>query len=108
MPLEDDVCPMFGNPCRHLSIEKTSRPYTEIERDGRTGLYVPKGCGRKVVVVGEYCNASGKYVRDMHYCEVKYSMTRVAQPPLKELVELLQRREKARVEKIQAGCIGWR
>jgi hypothetical protein len=108
MPLEDEVCPMFGNHCRHLSVEKTSRPYTEIERDGRTGLYVPKGCGRKVVVVGEYCNDSGKYVRDMHYCPVKYSMTRVTQPPLKELVDLKKRREEAMIKKLMMGCVGWR
>jgi hypothetical protein len=108
MPLEDEVCPMFGNHCRHLSVEKTSRPYTEIERDGRTGLYVPKGCGRKVVVVGEYCNDSGKYVRDMHYCPVKYSMTRSTQQPLKELVDLKKRREEAMIKKLMMGCVGWR
>ena len=73
---------MFGDRCRHLSIEKTSRPYTEIERDTLTGLYRPKRYGRKIAIVGEYCNDFGKYVRDMHYCPVRYSLTKHTAPEI--------------------------
>jgi hypothetical protein len=106
--LADSVCPMFGNQCRHLSIERTPRPYTEIERDELTGLYRPKRRGVNIAIIGEYCNDYGKYVRDMHYCPVKYSMTKATQQPLKELDDRKKRKEKARVEKLMVGCVGWR
>jgi hypothetical protein len=107
-PLTNDICPMFGNPCRHVSIERTSRPYTAIERDQRTGLYRPTGSGRKVVVLGEYCNDAGMWVRDMHYCPVRYSLTRATREPLKALVARKEKRDKARAERMAVGCVGWR
>jgi len=78
--IQNDVCPMFGDRCRHLSIEKTSRPYTELQKDPSTKLFKPLRAGRKVVIIGEFCNDAGKWVADMHYCPVKYSLAN----PIKE------------------------
>lgn len=73
--MTDNICPMFGDRCGHLSIEKTSRPCTEITKDPTTGLFKPVRASRIVVVLGEFCNDYGKFVKDMHYCPVRYSLS---------------------------------
>jgi hypothetical protein len=61
-----------------------------------------------VDVLGEYCNDPGKWVRDMHYCPVRYSLTRATREPLKALVARKEKRDKARAERMAVGCVGWR
>lgn len=73
----NDPCSMNdGKPCFYCSIEKTTRPYTRIEKDTRTGLFKPVCLGRKTVERGEYCNNACEWVENLHYCPVKWEHTK--------------------------------
>lgn len=86
MTTRDDLtCPMFGDVCRHCSPTIEVRPYTKIERDSRTGLYVQKGIGKNFVDLGLYCNNIGAYVNDLHYCPARWALHRGVVKPKKEV-----------------------
>jgi len=72
----DEKCSMIGGPCRHCSVEHTTRPYTRIEKDAKTGLFKPVGMGRKTVEIGEFCNDAGKLVERMCFCPLVWDRMR--------------------------------
>lgn len=79
-------CPMFGEACRHCSMEHTTRPFTKIVKDPNTKLFKPIGLGNTKVPLGEYCNNVGAWVRDLHYCPARWALRRgtTAPPPIKK------------------------
>jgi|SRR5271157_862399 len=81
--LTDIVCPMFGDVCRHCSLEITIRPFAKIKKNLITGLFEPDGQGSKKVELGEFCNNSGiHYVRDLHYCPRRWALRGYRYPGL--------------------------
>ena len=73
-----ETCPMFGTECRHCSIETTLRPFTSIKMENNH--FVPIKTGYKKIVLGAFCNDSGKWIEDMHYCPVIYSQSHYREP----------------------------
>jgi len=71
--LELETCSMFDEKCRHCSREHIYRPCTRIERDPNSKIYKPIGLDRIKIDLGLYCNDTGKYVDEMHYCPVMWS-----------------------------------
>jgi len=70
------TCPMFGDNCKYCSHEKTTRSFTKIQKNGVTNLYEPKGIGKKVIELGEYCNNACAWVRDLHVCPARWALRR--------------------------------
>jgi hypothetical protein len=76
-----NICPMFGDEdCRFLSQERTSRPFTRLDKDEHTGMYKPVGMGSRKVVLGMMCNnapiGSSGWVDDLHYCPARWALHR--------------------------------
>lgn len=76
----NQMCSMYGTPCRHCSIDRSFRPHTKLVKDPVTKLYKPNGQGVTIVVLGEYCNNVGEWVKDLHYCPARWALTRPAKP----------------------------
>lgn len=69
------ICSMFSDDCRFCSHEKSvSGVYTRIKKVN--GVYTPVGRGRTTTDLGEYCNNTGAWVKDMHYCPARWTMYR--------------------------------
>jgi hypothetical protein len=69
--IRDTSCPTKGGPCRHCSIEKVSRPCTELLKDPRTGLFRAGARVLRMAELGAYCNNDGRhFVRDLASCPV--------------------------------------
>jgi hypothetical protein len=82
---------MFGDKCRHCSLETTLRPYTRIDRNPVTGIYKPKGLGKTVVQLGAFCSNINKWVADMKVCPVRWMKEnppkiKTISPPKKKVV----------------------
>jgi hypothetical protein len=76
MKLTNETCSMFKQPCRHCSNEVTIRPFTRVEKDPRTGLFRPLGQEKKRIPLGDFCNDAGKFVKDMHFCPIRWDSAR--------------------------------
>lgn len=78
MKLVVETCPMFNEKCRFCSIEYTTRSFTRVEKDPRTGLFKPIGQGTKRVEIGDYCNnhpiGHTGWIADMHVCPRRYAL----------------------------------
>ena len=77
----EKVCPLFGEiDCRFLSQERTTRPFTRIERDPTTHLYKPVGMGSRKVVLGLMCNnapiGESPWVDEMNVCPSRWGLHR--------------------------------
>jgi hypothetical protein len=71
--LELLVCPQTTRPCRHCSMERTTRPFTKITKNKTSGLYDPAGLGKTVIELGSFCNNDGnKYVSELEDCPALY------------------------------------
>ena len=75
-----NICPLFDEECRFLSQERTTRPYTRIEKDPTTKMYKPVGMGSRKVILGLMCNNAplGKsgWVDELKYCPSRWARYR--------------------------------
>ena len=66
------ICPLTSTDCDYCSQEKTTRPFTRLEKNTVTGMFVPIGLGKANIILGEICNNApvGKspWVKDQKEC----------------------------------------
>ena len=100
---------MFNEKCRHCSHEHSvSGVYTRIKKVN--GVYTPVGRGRTTTDLGEYCNNTGAWVKDMHYCPARWTMyrgvdkksTKPKPKPRKVKKNVIRRRSKKRKSKVES------
>jgi hypothetical protein len=75
------ICPLFGDEdCRFLSQERTTRPFTRLEKDAHTGMYKPVGMGSRKVILGPYCNnhpvGKSGWIEEMTVCPARWGLHR--------------------------------
>jgi hypothetical protein len=64
---------MFGDECRHCSIEKASGKVTLLKKDIHNGMLVSRGESFNVMEVGAWCNNDGKHwVADLDRCPSRW------------------------------------
>lgn len=75
---EHPTCPMFGDSCRHVSLERSMHPYTKLKIVN--GIYAPDKLGYAIHELGAYCNNYNCWVCDMHYCPVRWEHCKRGNP----------------------------
>lgn len=89
---------MFGDLCRHCSMEKTSRSFTVLGKDPKTQLFVPLKQSKVTVDLGAFCNNISMWVEDMHYCPSRWALYRGVDKP-KEKTPIKKKKPIVRLKK---------
>jgi len=88
MKLVDEVCPMFGDLCRHCSDEVHREVVRfSVIKDCELGKKGHQGKRIRRIELGHFCNNDGKhFVKDMKYCPARWALTRPMSEEAKALV----------------------